>query len=269
MAKISRPVLYTAVFAVGVAAFYLTQDDGGASGVGARRKPAAKSTATDASGFTEEDRSARGKFVRVTDGGKNVFLPIVAKATARSGTGKFVATNGIPPEFAGGETGWSYTGNAEIDGKLYAGLQNSATGETVLLVKGQSWKRASVSAVGDSGVTLTSTMGLVRKIDIPEFLSGDAYLASAGGVRPLAVAPPGGLSGPIGGQFGQGQFGQGQFGQGQFGQPQGGVQGFGNPGAFTGGTTGFGVTAGPDVAIAPSNGRFGGRTNTGRRGRGG
>lgn len=257
MAKISRPVLYTAVFAVAVAAFYLTQDDGGTPGVGVRRKPTAKASATDASGFTDEDRTARGKFVRVADAGKNVFLPIVAKATARSGTGKFVATNGIPPEFAGGETGWSYTGNAEIDGKLYAGLQNSATGETVLLVRGQSWKRSSVSALGESGLTLTSTMGLVRKIDIPEFPSGDAYLASAGGVRPLAVAPPGGLTGPIGGQ------------SGQFGQPQGGQQGFGNTNAFSGGTTGFGATSvAPDVAVAPMNGRFGGRTG-GRRGRGG
>ncbi|MCW5942974.1 MAG: hypothetical protein KIS66_12125 [Fimbriimonadaceae bacterium] len=260
MAKISRPVLYTGLFAVAVAAFYLTQPEGGGVGTASRRKPAAKASAKDASGFTEEDRTARGKFVRADGNGKNVFLPIVAKATARSGSGKFVATNGIPPEFAGGETGWSYTGNAEIDGKLYAGLQNSATGETVLLIRGQSWKRSSVSALGESGLTLTSTMGLVRKIDIPEFPSGDAYLASAGGVRPLAVAPPGGLSGPIGGQGGFGQFGQ----------PQGGQPGFGNPNAFSGGTTGFGATsAAPDVAVAPMNGRFGGRTFGGRRGRGG
>lgn len=196
MAKVSRPVIYTGLFAVVVGAWVFLQEEPAPAGGTSLRRTAAKSEAKESGPITEEDRNARGRFARVESGGRNVFNPVVAKATMGSAGGR-VPTNEIPTEFAG-EGGWIYTGNAELDGKRYAGLENKTTKETVLLSSGERWKRSVVTRITSDTLVLTSDSGLIRSVKLPTYDDPTQPAMGAGaGFQPIPVVPPG-LSGPIG-----------------------------------------------------------------------
>jgi hypothetical protein len=188
--------VYTALFAVVVGAYVFLQEEPTASGGAPLRRTAAKTDTKETGPITEEDRTARGRFARIESGGRNVFNPVVAKATLGSAGGR-VPTNEIPTEFAG-EAGWIYTGNAELDGKRYAGLENKTTKETVLLSSGERWKRSVVTRITTDTLVLTSDSGLIRSVKLPTHEDPAQPMMGAGaGFQPIPVVPPG-LSGPIG-----------------------------------------------------------------------
>ncbi len=196
MAKVSRPVIYTALFAAVVGGYVFLQEEPTSTGGASLRRTTAKTEAKETGPITEEDREARGRFARVESGGRNVFNPVVAKATLSSAGGR-VPTNEIPTEFAG-EAGWVYTGNAELDGKRYAGLENKTTKETVLLISGERWKRSVVTRITTDTLVLTSDSGLIRSVKLPTYEDPTQPMMGAGaGFQPIPVVPPG-LSGPIG-----------------------------------------------------------------------
>lgn len=97
---------------------------------------------------------------------KNCFVPIIkAVPSASKGVSQ---VNIVPPEFAGGEPNWSYTGSAEIDGVMQALLENKTSGDNVYLKVGDSWKGIYVEEITDDSLVLQSPdMGIEKKLELP------------------------------------------------------------------------------------------------------
>ncbi len=142
--------------------------------------------------YTEEDEKAHFEPVAVPL--KNAFKPLVAKVvTARAAT---IQVNNVPPEFAGGEANWTYTGSAEVDGVLQALLENKSTGEDVFLRVGDTWKGISVEEITDDSLILASVeTGNEKVLKLPTEEVGPA--AGPAGFAPANVGPLRGNIGPF------------------------------------------------------------------------
>jgi hypothetical protein len=181
---------------------------------------------------------------------KNVFAPVI-KVVAKTGPGgKASQVNVVPPEFAGGEANWTYTGSAQIDGVLQALLENKTSGESVFLKVGDSWKGISVEEITDDSLVLDSPVtGTTRKLELPpDVVTGPAAGPSGfapaaapsplqGNIGQMTVQPDGSLApdmtGMGGGGNGGGNGGGGRRGRGGRGRGGGGGGG-GNGGGFGG-----------------------------------
>ncbi|MFQ3586843.1 MAG: hypothetical protein SNJ76_04155 [Fimbriimonadaceae bacterium] len=196
MAKISRPIVYTAVLgAVAYGVVVLTEPDTPNRTTRPRPAATAPSNARTSDLIQPEDFSA--SFPRLLGAPRDSFRPLVVRA---SGTNPLAAArlDAVPAAFAGGDPNWRYTGNASIDGVSVALLENDATGDGVFLRVGEAWKRSVLTAIEQEAIVLTGPGGAVRRVrlGIPEF---EDPTAGPAGVAPLAVNPP--LQGPIGGDF--------------------------------------------------------------------
>lgn len=109
---------------------------------------------------------AQAHFTQVSAPLKDSFKPLIAikaKVSAAS-----AMPNVLPPEFAGGEQNWSYTGSAQIDGILQALLENKGTGDSIFLRVGDSWKGISVEEITDDSLVLASPeTGGQKKLTLP------------------------------------------------------------------------------------------------------
>ena len=185
--KKTSPVFWIAIIGVGVAAYVFTTPE---------ETPKAKSTkpnntrkAATATLITEEDLKA--KFERVNNPVKNAFMPVIKKNMGE------LAQNpsALPAEFTGGESGWAYTGTAEVDGRIQAVVENQSTGQGDFLSVGQNWKKAKVVAVTESTLILEGMSGQQVTVKMQEKLSSSSMMA--GGFAPVNVGPSA-LSGQIG-----------------------------------------------------------------------
>lgn len=188
--KVSRPMLYTLLAALVVAAWVVASEDPSASktksaGVGARSRSSTKETP-----FTEEDHKAR--YSRVNEPTKNAFKPIVARLTAAGGG--VMAPDAVPADLAGGDPNWFYTGTAIVDGVPTALMENRATLEGEFVKHGQAWKRAKVAQIGPDALVLTGATGrqYTLRLAMPSY--DEVTGSPIDGLRPLQP-----LSGPIGG----------------------------------------------------------------------
>lgn len=196
MAKVSRPVIYTAVLgAVAYGVVILTEPDTPNRTNRPRPAATAQSNIRTSDLIQQEDYNAN--FPRLLGAPRDSFRPLVVRA---SGTTPLSAArlDAVPAAFAGGDPNWRYTGNASIDGVSVALLENDATGDGVFLRVGEAWKRLVLTAIEPEAIVLTGPGGAVRRVrlGIPEF---EDPTAGPAGVAPLAVTPP--LQGPIGGNF--------------------------------------------------------------------
>jgi hypothetical protein len=123
--KKTSPVFWLALLAVGAAAFVLTAPQETAKKTVAKKPNSKKSTV--ATLITSEDLNAsRGDFKEVNNTLKNAFMPLVRKSAAElSGS----SPNALPADLTGGESGWSYTGTAAVDGRIQAVVENPSTGQ--------------------------------------------------------------------------------------------------------------------------------------------
>jgi hypothetical protein len=191
--KKTSPILWVALIGIGVAAYVLTEPDATSKKSTTTRNNNRSRTVV-ASLITEEDRTAkRTDFKPVNTQAKNAFMPVIRKASAElSGV-----PNSLPIAFTGGESGWTYTGTASVDGRIQAVVENKATGQGDFLSVGQNWKNARVAAVTESTLVLVGMNGEEITVKMQESL-GSGTSIMAGGFAPVQVRPGAGLSGPIG-----------------------------------------------------------------------
>jgi len=179
---------------------------------------------------------------------KNTFLPVVHRNDKTGSGGGAAANNSIPSEFTDGESDWIYTGNAQIDGKSEALVENASTGAGEFLHVGETWKTMVVKAITDDGLSASGPDGEVQTISM-------LTTPKAEEVKPVSpTTPVSPMSGPInvlpfptdnsgtfpnmgGGNFG-GNFGGYGGGGGGGRRGRGGYGGGG--GGFGGGGGGFG-----------------------------
>ncbi len=184
MSLIKKPIFWIGVVALGAVAWVATAPEEAGSGI-STRKPTAKKSAVKKGqvAFLEEDDDA--KFEPVNIELKNSFQPVIARRSGGFGAGEGQA-NAIPPEFAGGDSGWFFTGNAEIDSVPTALLENRSSGEGVFLKAGDRWKSCTIAQILPDSVVMkgpsgTKTFALVNE---------ERPKALAGGFAPLPVAVP-------------------------------------------------------------------------------
>lgn len=192
MSFLQKPIFWVGLGALGIVAWFATSPQEGPK-LTTKRATKRTSKAKGQETYLREDFERT--FAPVRSDLKNVFVPIVAK----SGVGGADSlANAIPPDFAGGDPGWVYTGNAEIDGVPSALLEHRPTGEGVFLQAGKRWRNAIVlrieaNAVVMKGPSGTKTFGLVDE-------ERPSNLASRGGFQPIRVNPGPEIRGAIGRQ---------------------------------------------------------------------
>jgi hypothetical protein len=183
--KISKPVLYVLIFAVGAFAYVYTSPE---TTKGKSTKTTRKTTTTKkAAAYTEEDMKAE-RFEPVNDPVRNAFKPLIVRKNT-GGVGVDPNSGGIPAFLTDGDPNWVYTGSAEVNGSAQALLENKSTGEGVFLTEGQRWKRATVLDIGSDMLTFQGPAGEVQTIMLQTNEPQD--------FAPAGVGSP--LSGPIGG----------------------------------------------------------------------
>lgn len=192
MAKISRPILYVGLAAIGVIGYFMTEPE--PTKQTSAPKPKAKvAKKQDTSKFLEVDyKITRADLPKLASLEKNTFRPIIAR---QSGLGELVQEGGIPPDFAGGDGNWVCTGTAEVDGVRMALVENKSTGEGEFLKEGQTWKSAVVSKVLEDGVVMAGPGGNVISIMVLE----EEYIEPEPIVEPAVPTSIPGMNGPIGG----------------------------------------------------------------------
>ena len=235
MSLIRKPLFWVSILTVGVAGYVMTAPE--PTGTRSAAKPIKKKSSSKkvVVQFTKDDFDA--DFKPLNSELKNAFMPIVARKSGGFGNGDGAA-NVIPADFTGGDTGWVYTGNAEIDGSAMALLENRTTGEGVYLKAGERWKSAAVSKILSEAVVMTGPSGTKTFTLVTE----EPRMAR-NGFNPASVNVPPGLRGQInGGQGGRNQGGFNRNGQAFQVLPEAG----GGGGVFT--VPGGG---GSDVVFAP------------------
>lgn len=203
MADKTRTYVYVGLGVVVLAAVvYLMQPADAGSKTSAKVAKRATTNSRTVDAFTQEDRTA--KFARLNEPVRNAFKPLVVGRNGRAGvSGETGPTNAVPSEFAGGESGWVYTGTAIIDDVPTALLENPGSGEGVFLKQGERWKQCRVQRIGPDTVTLTGANGGVRTLQLYfEPAVQDLPPGQPGGNQPMQPPMLGPMGGPPGMNFG-------------------------------------------------------------------
>ena len=160
--------------------FYGEEPQSGSGGAPKRRNPVASSS--NQSDFLPEDYTA--DFQPVNEPLKNAFKPLVVRKGGMLSTPAM--SNAIPPALAGGESGWEFTGIAEVNGRRQALIENLQTGVGEFLTAGQRWKTSNVLTITNDSVVLKGVdSDAVRTVSLPNLESED--FSGEGGLAPLPL----------------------------------------------------------------------------------
>src|SRR5690349_20934960 len=124
-AKVSKPVLYGGILVAVVAVIMLTspsQPTGGKSSPKLSDLRKGKTTSKK-SGVQVYPGDINAKFPRLGEEPRNSFMPLVVNMDAVSGG---LAPNEFPASYAGGESGWFYTGTVIEDNVPSALVENTS-----------------------------------------------------------------------------------------------------------------------------------------------
>ncbi len=183
MAKISRPVIYVGLAAIGIAAWLLTEKKETPTTIPKGRTSIAR-VATATGAFTEEDYKA--EFARLNEPIRNAFNPLI-KASPKSLPGLGGPSNAVPASFANGEANWIYTGTAIVDDVPTALVENTGSGEGVFLKQGEAWKTSRVQRITPDTLTLGNNQGQTFTMRLYfEPIQNDILPE----VRPIQPGPP-------------------------------------------------------------------------------
>jgi uncharacterized membrane protein YgcG len=221
------------------AAIYVYFDDS-APKIGVAKKKTLRTTTAKKDEYLPEDYTAKFTPIQRATAAepRNAFKPLVFRKKDGLSTLPTIS-NIIPPAFAGGQTGWTFTGIAEVDGTMNALVENSATGEGEYLKPGQSWKACKVLTVTQESIVLLGDEGVARTVSL---INPDGSY-EGGPVGPMTVPVTGnigiqplpGAANPAAGRGG--------------GFPGGGFQGGGFPGGGFPGGGGNAAPAAPPTQI--------------------
>jgi hypothetical protein len=192
------------LLAIGV--LYATQPSASSS-TKAKTTVASSTPKTDTSTTELIPADYKVHFASLTTKPKDVFTPLVSKATAAGADGD---VGGIPAGLAGGGD-WQYTGMVQVNGAAQALLENTKTGDINYVGLGQQWKKAKVRRISDSAIELVSDSGKVTTVKMsdgpkettpnPNTVAANTDATQqgqltgpigAGGVAPLPAFPVGG-----------------------------------------------------------------------------
>lgn len=197
MAKVSRPVIYTALAAVAAYALFLNTQPQTPT-LTKRVRVSRTLPAANASGILPEDLKAR--FPRYAGGRRDPFVPGVA--LARRTLPEATAMNA--------QTGWTLTGISAVNGTASALIENPATGESVFLQPGDRWNGLRVVSIRPDRVLFLNGLGRHDALTFaapPEDKTGGVSVPSAPSlpgrtaslspypVAPLQIAPFAGRGG--------------------------------------------------------------------------
>ncbi|HEY3330192.1 MAG TPA: hypothetical protein VGK19_09250 [Capsulimonadaceae bacterium] len=156
MPKVSRPIVYTTLFAVVAGAVvFLTQPD--APPVKKKIKVTTTSHA-DANGITDEDRNAH--FPRYKGGARDPFVAGVVPVNPNALSGQVPAAMLLPT----GRSGWVLTGVNEINGAMSAVIENVSLNQSVFLKLGDTWNGLKVISIDAANVGLENALGQQTQI---------------------------------------------------------------------------------------------------------
>lgn len=152
MAKVSRPIVYTALFAVVVGAYvFLTQPDAPKA---TKKLRLTRSSTTNANGISDADLNAH--FDRYTGGGRDPFIAgVVPLNPALASAPSLVPT---------GRAGWALTGVNEVNGIQQAVIENSTTSQSEYLTQGQTWNGLKVVSIAPDHVELQNVLGQTTQL---------------------------------------------------------------------------------------------------------
>jgi len=211
MSLIKKPIFWIGIVGIAAVGWIATTPEATPAKSGTGAKVTRKKSSNKKAAVQFEEQDFKANFEPLNIELKNAFVPIVARKNGGFG-GADGQANAIPLDFTGGDGGWLYTGNAEIDGVPNALLENRTTGEGVFLRAGERWKSAVVSKILSDSVVMkgpsgTKTFSLVNE---------EAPRMARNGFNPASVNVPGNLQGTIGrGRNAQNGNGNNGFGNGQ------------------------------------------------------
>lgn len=181
MAKVSRPVLYGAIAAIGLIGYMLStppKTTGGSKGKTLAELRAGSKGRTVAASVSKEDLEAR--FERLNEQPRNAFMPLVAKLEGGVAGGG-LAPNEFPVVFTGGEVGWFYTGTVIEDSVPSALVENQLTGEGMYLKVGDRLKTSTITQIAPTYIVVSGRGGQALRLDLladpPEIENGFGNLA--------------------------------------------------------------------------------------------
>ncbi len=133
--------------------------------------------------YTAADRTAaEHPFARLTGPVVDAFKPVIL----RSGGGGVV---GGFPSILGGGAGWTYSGMATVDGVAKGLLENTNTGESVFLSKGDKWENARAGEIYADHIVLIGPDGPVSVNVEEKDSSANTPVGAASTSLPAPSAP--------------------------------------------------------------------------------
>jgi hypothetical protein len=153
-------------------------------------KPLTKKNSGQPAIFTKDDYSIH--FASLTQPVKNTFQPLVIRKNGNS------SNPGSAPLTFVGEAGWIFTGTAQVNGVVQGLLENTKTGDSEFVTKGQHWKLSTIGDITPDSLTLYGAGGSLYVMQIgssSEPAPGSDVNANSS-VAPVNVPP--GMVGPIG-----------------------------------------------------------------------
>lgn len=206
MSLIQKPIFWVGVVGLAAVGWIATAPEQPTSKTGNAAKLTRKKTTPKKGVIQFEEADFKADFKPLNIELKNAFVPVVARKQGGFGGADGLA-NAIPLDFTAGESGWVYTGNAEIDGVANALLENRSTGEGVFLRVGERWKSAAVSKILTDAVVMKGPSG-VKTFSL---VNEESPRMARSGFAPAGVNVPSGLQGAIGrGRNSQNGFANGQ-----------------------------------------------------------
>jgi len=198
--------LVTGIITLASVMFLLKEDPSATSG----RIKATKSAKASSKGALFDENDFKAKFPRLTDGIRDAFMPVVARTKGRGiktddGIAEPVV---IPPVLTMGESGWYYTGMAEVNSVPTAIVENTTTGDGEFLKQGQRWKQAVVTRIGSDSISFSGPYGSNYMVPVslpPESVTRESTTGSTTTSPIQPFGPNAFMSGPIGspsGSFG-------------------------------------------------------------------
>lgn len=182
MPKVSRPIVYTALFAVvGYAVFLYTQPD---APVKHTKKKITVTLSAAPDGFLPEDLNAH--FARYTGKGRDAFTALVTGARQQAAD---AAANKLP-----GKQAWALTGITSVNDSTTAIVENQGSGESAFLKAGDSWNGLKVVSIGSDAVTFRNALGQETHLAFTT-TAPETTTASTAGAAPYALPLPPGQAG--------------------------------------------------------------------------
>ncbi|MCH8978118.1 MAG: hypothetical protein IH945_02605 [Armatimonadetes bacterium] len=185
-------MIYGAILVVAVAAFVMTAPQGTEDGDSSGSRRGARSASGPPTGVFDYDYDA--EFELLNEPPKNAFMPLVARTRRNSGG---IEPNEFPPAYAGGESGWFYTGTVVIDDVPSALVENELTGDGMYLEVGENLKRTTILEIAPTYIVVKGATGRSLRLDLLRDLPepGDEFDGLQ--IEPVRPDLNGMLGGPI------------------------------------------------------------------------